>query len=210
MGLSLWTNRVERTPDVRYFPTSTGGTPRRVPQNMNLQGGNVYGGDDSDDDDQPPAPQRGPVMVPPPPPEDDIRYPPSEVSSSPWRGTGCTGRASTPTMEEPLPPGDREVQGEVGVQQKELLLIEEQNMRKQLEVLVLEEVTAHIKENHVTDEQRCQPQDATITRDRKDEPRTESPRRPEEMREMEGSPRRPEKDGWEPWRLRPGPIHKGV
>ena len=83
-------------------------------------------------------------------------------------------------------------------------------MRTQLKERILEEVTTHIRENHVTNEQRCQPQDATTTRDRKDEPRTESPRRPEEMREMEGSPRRPEKDECEPWRLRPGSIHKGV
>ena len=51
--------------------------------------------------------------------------------------------------------------------------MEEQYRRVQLEDLILEEVIAHIKENHVTDEQRCPPQDATITRDRKDEPRTE-------------------------------------
>ena len=58
----------------------------------------------------------------------------------------------------------------------------------QLEELILEEVTTHIKENRVTYGQRCQPQDETITRDRKDEPRTESPRRPAEMRKMEGKP----------------------
>jgi hypothetical protein len=84
-----------------------------VPHTMPLQGGSRYEGDDSDndsdDDDQPLAPQRGPVMVPPPPPEppeDDRPYPPSEVSSSPWRGAGFQGRASSPAVEAPAPPGD--------------------------------------------------------------------------------------------------------
>ena len=75
----------------------------------------------------------------------------------------------------------------VDVQQKELLLIEEQYRRAELEDLILEEVTTH-----VTDKQRYQPQDDTTTRDRKDEPRTEKYQRT----------RRDEKDGRET-RLQP-------
>ena len=106
-------DKVEKTSDVGHFPTRSGGSTGGVPHTMPLQGGSRYEGDDSDndsdDDDQPLAPQRGPVMVPPPPPEppeDDRPYPPSEVSSSPWRGAGFQGRASTPAVEAPAPPGD--------------------------------------------------------------------------------------------------------
>ena len=88
----------------------------------------------------------------------------------------------------------REVQRKVEVQQKELLLMEEQNMRTQLKERILEEVTTHIRENHATNEQRCQPQDAITTRDRKDEPRTEISSGPKEIEMMEGKARGDKKE----------------
>ena len=44
-------DRVEKTPDVGYFPTRTGGTPGGVPRTMTRQGWNLYEGDGSDDKD---------------------------------------------------------------------------------------------------------------------------------------------------------------
>ena len=99
----------------------------------------------------------------------------------------------TVTTDEELASLYREVQREAGAQQKELLLMEEQNMMKQLKELTLVEVVTDIKKDPVTDEQKCQPQDATTTRDRKDKPRTEISSRPKEIEMMEGKPRRPEK-----------------
>ena len=95
----------------------------------------------------------------------------------------------TVTTDEELASLYREVQREAGAQQKELLLMEEQNMMKQLKELALVEVVTNIKEDHVTDEQKCQPQDAATTRDRKDEPGTKISSRPKEIRKKNGRPK---------------------
>ena len=63
----------------------------------------------------------------------------------------------TVTTDEELASLYQEIRRKVEVQQKELLLMEEQNMRTQLKERILEEVTTHIRENHATNEQRCQP-----------------------------------------------------
>ena len=83
-------DRVEETPKEGYSLTSTGGAPGGVLHASTRQGGVVV------------------VPLPPPkPPEDAMGSPLSEGSSDPWRGTGCTGQASTPAVEDPLPPGGR-------------------------------------------------------------------------------------------------------
>jgi hypothetical protein len=92
---------VEQTPDVGYFPTNTGGRvegpptptgPRRQPD--------AY----EEDTDGFHPPTQAPSMVTPPPdhpPENDLEDLVDGVSSSPWRGLGFLGRASTPAREGP-------------------------------------------------------------------------------------------------------------
>ena len=95
---------MEQTPDVGYFPTSSGGriqgpsTPRGSGEQPDI--------DEDDDDDFPPptAPAQAPRMVTPPidpPPENDLEGLVDGVSSSPWRGSGFLGRASPPAREDP-------------------------------------------------------------------------------------------------------------
>jgi hypothetical protein len=92
---------VEQTPDVGYFPTNTGG---RVQEPPTPTGPRRQPDTDEDDTDEFPPPTQGPNMVTSPtdpPPESNLEDLVDGVSSSPWRGSGFLGRASTPAREGP-------------------------------------------------------------------------------------------------------------